>query len=592
MTLSCIISLIDGGDVSRTFLKVLFGIALVCTGCAQDQVMGEPGEPGETVTDASMDLGPAVPEDILPERMDTGLDVLSDTLADLPQEDLAQDTGQDDLPPDSAPDPEDTAPEPSPEVCGDMVDNDLDGETDEGCAPVVGTWVGDFAFVARFGAGGALYRIRADGRERQELVPGPEDGHYQDLDWSPDGQWIAFVHSTRSELQIQQRIHRVRPDGSDLTFMAEGSSPVFSPQSDSVLMVSTDLDVVRVDLDGNVLNNYGAGEGADWFPDGQQVVVTRSADQPQLQIVNTDGSNPRTLVAPAQGARLGKVSFDADWVAFLQGRGNTGRVHVVDVDGNNDRILPPLTPGVSHTDPAWHPSALKLAYSTGQLPETSGIGDPFGGDPFTIGRGRKPQWTPDGSSLLLQFDSAIVWSDAGSEDQHFVVTGTDPVWNPLEAEALPLEDDLPCKFEQTFNDLGLHRENSFTGNRWFAFRYEAEQDAQISRVGFFTGEQAGTTRIELRAHDADTDSPSAQVLAETTYDQEGFVGWQDGDFDIPVVVLAGQTYWVVARFPNGSQTMFAIQGDTFVQYKGGDSREGPWDGPYQNYAMIRFNLCF
>ena len=579
-----------------THTRLLVALSLSCLGAAcDDSAPSTALDPGvdaarprpDPEPDASAPSPDPVPdpEDVAepePDPRDAPIEDASPE--DVPSEDTRPDLPEEDLP-----------PLPEPEACGDEVDNDLDGEVDEGCAPPVGSWVGDLAFVARFGGEGAIYRIRNDGRERRAITPPPAQGEYSDLDWSPDGQWIAWTHTLRRRDQILERqVLIADPEGVLIDTLAQGASPRFSPSSRELLLLDEAGEVVRVDLDGEVLTRYGPGLSFDWFPDGQNLVIERVEDNLSgLHVSNIEGDLTRVLVAPEQGAHQPDVSGDGQWIAYTQGFGNSARPHVIRQDGTGDRALPEIVPGRPHDEPIWHPDALLLAYSSRNLlPERAAIVDPFGDDVVEVGRGRRPRWAPDGASLLLQFDSAVVLSGALGEDQHFVTTGLDPVWNPRGLDPIPEGDDQLCKFEQTFNDLGLHRENSFTGSRWFAFRYVAERDAQISRIGFFTGEQEGTTRIEVRAHDENTDRPALDVLGETTYEQIGFVGWQYGVFDAPIVVLGGQTTWIVARFPDGSQTMFALQGERQIDYRGSDQRTGPWDGPYQNYAMIRFNLCF
>jgi Tol biopolymer transport system component len=76
-----------------------------------------------------------------------------------------------------------------------------------------------------------LWVMDADGSNRIDLTP---DG-FQALTpaWSPDGQLIAFEYSRNP-----RGIYAMRPDGSGLTFLADGIKPAWSPNSRNVVFVS------------------------------------------------------------------------------------------------------------------------------------------------------------------------------------------------------------------------------------------------------------------------------------------------------------------------------------------------------------------
>ena len=66
-------------------------------------------------------------------------------------------------------------------------------------------------------------------------APGPGGEVPHDLVWSPDGQWLAFV--TFGEPPAAGRVPNLwvaRPDGSEEKYLAAGSSPVWSPNSEKL----------------------------------------------------------------------------------------------------------------------------------------------------------------------------------------------------------------------------------------------------------------------------------------------------------------------------------------------------------------------
>ncbi len=71
----------------------------------------------------------------------------------------------------------------------------------------------------------ALWTMTPDGKDQQPLLPGNPDGwkSVTEAAESPDGSWIAFTGITE-ENQERDRLHVVRPDGTDLRQLTDGGS--------------------------------------------------------------------------------------------------------------------------------------------------------------------------------------------------------------------------------------------------------------------------------------------------------------------------------------------------------------------------------
>jgi len=94
----------------------------------------------------------------------------------------------------------------------------------------------------------AIYIAKPDGSERRR-VPNVRD-IAQDVEWSPDGSWLAFATGTG----INTKVEVVRPDGSDrhvVTSTPLGSCcPVWSPDSTRLLVAG--LSIVQADGSGTI----------------------------------------------------------------------------------------------------------------------------------------------------------------------------------------------------------------------------------------------------------------------------------------------------------------------------------------------------
>ena len=174
-----------------------------------------------------------------------------------------------------------------------MVSDGLEFERIDGVA-----WSPDGRQIAFVGVSDAhnrqIYIINADGSDLRPIASSDADGG--DVDWSPDGEWIAFTTSAALWL--------VHPDGSDEqallldnTDEREFSMAQWSPDGRQLSFV-TQSSIWVVDRDGanphvvytseQPLAGHG---GAVWSPDGRQMsILYQEDDEPICLIINADGS--------------------------------------------------------------------------------------------------------------------------------------------------------------------------------------------------------------------------------------------------------------------------------------------------------------
>ncbi len=223
--------------------------------------------------------------------------------------------------------------------------------------------------------------------------------------WSPDGERFAFVDSSDP---AQPALHvaedSVGGGGFDIAGVS-GSSVVWSPSGDRVLVSNTsNAEVAVVDESGIVVTLDAAGRNAAWSSDGVWVAWTSDAG---IEVAHPDGSGAALLAAaPSNGVlwRPGTHQLLVLAPSFL----------IAEADSSS--LVPFTVSPIDYArDFAWSPDGARLAWSAsvdGSQPpriwvdELDGAGShpaspllPSPGnaamaEPFTT-----PFWSPDGSQI-------------------------------------------------------------------------------------------------------------------------------------------------------------------------------------------------
>jgi Tol biopolymer transport system component len=151
--------------------------------------------------------------------------------------------------------------------------------------------------------------VNADGSGRHvPFGPGGNTSSGPDPSWSPDGQWIVFAEYCGGPNDVDIHICKIRPDGTDLTWITgtrDPSSPDWSPDGTEIVFGDAGS-IAKVHSDGTGYEVVRAGglssfsSAPAWSPDGNRIAFTLNEPYygpANVYVMNSDGTGATNLTS-------------------------------------------------------------------------------------------------------------------------------------------------------------------------------------------------------------------------------------------------------------------------------------------------------
>jgi TolB protein len=218
---------------------------------------------------------------------------------------------------------------------------------------------------------GMLAIVDSDGAETRTITTG--QGALSPA-WSPTGESVVFTVLGNSGTQVQEldvrsgRIRRISQIRAGLNI-----TPIYQPDGTGILYAQgtgNGTDLIFASLDSSAPRRITIGKGTDntspsYSPDGRQIAfISGKSGQPQVYIMDADGSNVQLLTSYTPGTRSYRAS--PDWspdgraIAYEQQSGNF-QIWMIDL---RDRAPKQLTSEAENEDPSWAPDGRHIVLTS------------------------------------------------------------------------------------------------------------------------------------------------------------------------------------------------------------------------------------
>jgi TolB protein len=218
---------------------------------------------------------------------------------------------------------------------------------------------------------GTLRIVDSDGAQTRSITTGK--GALSPA-WSPTGESVVFTVLGNNGTQVHEldvrtgrtrRISQIRA-GLNIT-------PIYQPDGSGILYAQgtgQGTDLIFASLDSTAPRRITAGKGTDntspsYSPNGHQIAfISGKSGQPQVYIMDADGSNVQLLTPYSAGRRSYRAgpdwSPDGRAIVYGQQMGNF-QLWMIDL---RDRTPKQLTSEGENEDPSWAPDGRHIVFTS------------------------------------------------------------------------------------------------------------------------------------------------------------------------------------------------------------------------------------
>jgi Tol biopolymer transport system component len=191
--------------------------------------------------------------------------------------------------------------------------------------------------------------VRRDGTGRKTLTS--SDEREIEADWSPDGSRISYSRLRLADADDWRLtwIWTMRSDGSDQRPLVNGNGAQWSPDGKQLVFsapaAGSDGDLFVINADGTGLRHLMVTPAIerpdDWSPDGRKILFTRSVSDTSsdLYVMNADGTGVRRLTRTRGIDSDGSWSPDGSKIVFASNRFGWSHLFVMRANGTRRHEL-------------------------------------------------------------------------------------------------------------------------------------------------------------------------------------------------------------------------------------------------------------